>query len=99
MTTIKYETLMDQINELTKKAEFLRVLEEVQGKIEQYGITASDLGFELISKQKVVHTRRKPDARYKDPVTGATWTGRGKIPVWMKPALDNGVDKEAFAIS
>lgn len=90
---------MDQINELTKKAEFLRVIEEVQGKIEQYGITASDLGFEVISKQKVVHTRRKPDARYKDPVTGATWTGRGKVPVWMKPALDNGVSKEAFAIA
>ena len=99
MTTIKYETLMDQINELTKKAEFLRVLEEVQGKIEQYGLTASDLGFEVTSKHKVTHTRRKPEAKFKDPVTGATWTGRGKVPVWMKPALENGVGKEAFAIS
>ena len=95
-TTIKYDTLMDQIKELTKKAEALRVIEEIQDKIKQYGLTASDLGFEVPSAKKVIHTRRKPEAKYKDPVTGAIWTGRGKVPVWMKAS---GKTKDEFAIA
>jgi len=98
-TTIKYETLMNQIKDLTQKAEHLRVVEEIQDKIKQYGLTASDLGFEVPSVKKVTHTRRKPEAKFKDPVTGAIWTGRGKVPVWMKAGINNGKTKDEFAIA
>lgn len=26
--------------------------------------------------------------KYRDPATGATWTGRGKPPLWIKDAAD-----------
>ncbi|MDX4956121.1 H-NS histone family protein [Delftia acidovorans] len=32
-------------------------------------------------------------AKYRDPATGATWTGRGKPPNWI-----NGKDRAAFAL-
>ncbi len=99
-TTINYATLMDQINELSKKAEVLRVVEDIQSKIQQYGLTATDLGFDIAPvSTKVVHTRRKPDAKYKDPVSGKTWSGRGKLPTWMQASINQGMSKEQFAIS
>lgn len=98
-TTMKYATLMDQINELTKKAEILRVVEEIQTKIQKHGLTASDLGFEIdTASKKVVHSRRKPDAKYKDPVSGKTWSGRGKLPTWMQVSIKQGMNKEHFFI-
>ncbi|MDR6213591.1 H-NS histone family protein [Paracidovorax wautersii] len=36
---------------------------------------------------------RKAPAKYLNPVTGATWSGRGKPPKWIA-----GKDREAFAI-
>nr|WP_291585911.1 H-NS family nucleoid-associated regulatory protein [Comamonas sp. UBA7528] len=33
-------------------------------------------------------------AKYHDPATGATWTGRGKEPVWIR-----GQDRDAFLIT
>jgi DNA-binding protein H-NS len=33
-------------------------------------------------------------AKYRDPATGATWTGRGKEPAWIR-----GLDKKAFLIT
>jgi DNA-binding protein H-NS len=43
-------------------------------------------------------TRQKPEAKYLDPTTGATWTGRGKTPKWLQAALLSGKKKEKFAI-
>jgi DNA-binding protein H-NS len=43
-------------------------------------------------------TRRKPEAKYLDPTTGTTWTGRGKTPKWLQAALLSGKKKEKFAI-
>ena len=39
-----------------------------------------------------------PVAKYRDPATGATWTGRGKPPGWMKAWIENGGDKEDLRI-
>lgn len=48
--------------------------------------------------KKAVHTRRKPEPKYQDPVSGKTWAGRGKTPVWMKEPLSKGISKEIFAL-
>lgn len=37
--------------------------------------------------------RQKVAPKYKDPVTGATWTGRGKAPKWIA-----GQDRAGFVI-
>ncbi|WP_321810327.1 MULTISPECIES: H-NS histone family protein [unclassified Burkholderia] len=37
--------------------------------------------------------RRRPDAKYRDPETGATWSGRGRPPAWI-----DGKDRVFFEI-
>jgi len=37
-------------------------------------------------------------AKYRDPVTGAVWTGRGYKPKWLEAKLKMGVPLETFAI-
>ena len=29
-------------------------------------------------------TRRRPNPKYRDPETGATWSGRGRPPAWIE---------------
>ncbi|NCV86322.1 MAG: H-NS histone family protein, partial [Oxalobacteraceae bacterium] len=36
--------------------------------------------------------------KYRDEVSGQTWTGRGKPPLWLKAMLDQGKTKEDFLI-
>ncbi|MGE4369350.1 MAG: H-NS family nucleoid-associated regulatory protein [Burkholderiaceae bacterium] len=37
-------------------------------------------------------------AKYRDPQTGATWTGRGKAPRWLADAEANGTSRDSFLI-
>jgi DNA-binding protein H-NS len=52
-------------------------------------------------KTKVVKTvtSKKPvPAKYRHSTTGATWTGRGKAPLWIVEAEKNGLPREQFLI-
>ena len=99
MTT--YSELKAQADELLKQAERLRkeeikgVVAEIKARMAEYGITIDDLGTpsKAGAKGKVV----KP--KYRNPETGATWTGRGKPPNWLKEAEAQGKSREAFLVS
>ncbi|NLD67768.1 MAG: H-NS histone family protein [Limnobacter sp.] len=44
-------------------------------------------------------TVRKPvPPKYRDPETGATWSGRGRTPRWIVDAEQSGKDRSSFAI-
>jgi DNA-binding protein H-NS len=47
--------------------------------------------------QRVSETRKK-GIRYRDPVTGLTWSGRGRTPVWLAHLCINGKTKEDFLV-
>ena len=36
--------------------------------------------------------------KYRDPLTGAIWTGRGLTPKWLSVRLAEGKSKEDFAV-
>ena len=68
-----------------------------------YGIDITDLQFGSPSEtnaegERTIHRRRKPDTKYMDAATGKSWTGRGKLPVWMKEAISQGKTKEDFLV-
>ena len=65
------------------------VIQELREKISAYKISFEELGFVA----PIVHTATKSkaekkepaEAKYRDPVSGATWSGgRGKRPQWVK---------------
>jgi DNA-binding protein H-NS len=42
---------------------------------------------------------RKPvNAKYQDPDTGKTWSGRGRTPLWLSSAERSGKSRDAFLI-
>ncbi|WP_250438747.1 H-NS family nucleoid-associated regulatory protein [Delftia tsuruhatensis] len=55
--------------------------------IQEHGLTAADVFPPAKSKGSV------GAPKYRDPASGATWTGRGKPPNWI-----NGKDREQFLI-
>jgi len=99
MTT--YSELKAQAAELLKQAERLRkeeikgVVAEIKAKMADYGITIDDLG--TTSKTGTKSKAVKP--KYRNPETGATWTGRGKPPNWLKEAEAGGKSRDAFLIA
>jgi len=96
-----YEELQAKIADLQAQAAKVKEEEKQQAigmartMISAYGITAKDLG--LLDKAPKVKTGPKPGnkvaAKYRDPQSGATWSGRGKTPRWI-----NGADRSQYAI-
>jgi DNA-binding protein H-NS len=37
-------------------------------------------------------------AKYRDPATGATWSGRGRMATWLKRRVEAGEDIEKFLV-
>ena len=87
------ETVMPGLKELLAQREALqqeleqarqqeadRALREIVAKMREYKISLQ----ELIGTR--AHARMVPpvaNAKYRDPATGATWSGRGRAPQWI----------------
>jgi len=100
----------DQIAALQKqKAEAVAALKaeavaKIKHEIAVLSLTAADLGFDAVTAEaatektsKVVAAKNKDgkvEPKYIDPVSGKTWTGRGKAPKWI-----DGKDRAPFLIA
>lgn len=103
-----YQEILSKINELQKQAEEVKATEQsaaiasIREKIQQYGLTAEDLGFggrmPAAGKKATATAGRKVPVRYRD-AEGHTWTGRGKRPGWLTEALASGKELQDFAVS
>jgi len=80
-----YQELKAQADALIKQAEEIRkvenreVIAEIRAVIREHGITADQLGFAPAGKG----SRKTVPAKYRDPITGKTWSGRGRTPLWL----------------
>ena len=43
-------------------------------------------------------SRRKAEVKYRDSKTGNTWTGRGKLPAWLREAEKSGQSRDLFLV-
>ncbi|MDB5855299.1 MAG: histone family protein nucleoid-structuring protein [Herminiimonas sp.] len=86
MTT--YSELQLQIEALQRQAEQVRqnevstVVADIEAKMQEYGITVDDLVGPLPVNRKIL-AHRPAQAKYLDPSTGMTWSGRGRKPKWL----------------
>ncbi len=96
MTTLL--ELLQQRNELNEKIEQLKlaekavVVKQIQDQIEQYALTVADL-FPAKTRGKSKKETKTVAPKYRDPASGAQWSGRGVAPIWIK-----GQDREKFLI-
>lgn len=93
-----YKELLAQKAKLEEQLESVRVkeletvIEQVRQVVTEYGLTAEDLG--LASRRGRVAAKKTTVApKYRDPKTGATWSGRGRAPAWI------GKNRDKFLIA
>lgn len=92
--TQQLSDLISQRDAINAQIEALRAeeksnaLAEIRRLIAQFGLTSSD----VFTATKTKSTKTVAP-KYKDPVSGATWTGRGKAPTWIA-----GKDRNLFMI-
>jgi DNA-binding protein H-NS len=60
-------------------AESEAVLADIREKVTVYGFTEKD----VFGRRRAVGS---VEAKYRNPETGETWTGRGRAPAWIKDA-------------
>jgi DNA-binding protein H-NS len=89
-----YGDIQQQIQQLQQEAEQLRaeeaagVLEDIRAKVATYGFTERD----IFGRKRAAQNGKKPQARaageakYLNPKTGQTWSGRGRAPAWIASA-------------
>lgn len=86
-----YSDVKAQIEALQIEAEALRaqeveaVLADVRAKVAAYGLTEQDVfGRKRGARTKGDSTdKAKSIPKYRDPKTGATWSGKGRAPAWI----------------
>lgn len=102
-----YKDVTAEIERLKAKAESLRksevagVISRIKDAIKAYDLTAADLGLSAGAASRASKSAARAPApsrvgvaKYRDPASGKTWTGRGKPPLWIQGAKD----RSAFLI-
>lgn len=96
-----YKDLMAQIEQLKTEAEELRKSEisagiaEIKAKMDELGITIEDLAG---ASRRTRKASAAVGARYRDPQSGETWSGRGRSPRWLVDAEAAGKPRSEFLI-
>jgi DNA-binding protein H-NS len=85
------QALAIQIEE-ARKRELADAVARVQAIVAEYGLTADDIFSGRKSGRRATATKVPP--KYRNPITGQTWTGRGKAPKWIE-----GRDRDQFLIA
>jgi DNA-binding protein H-NS len=69
-----------------KAVEVQAVIDDIRAKVAEYGLTEKDIFGRLRRAQAKRAVAGVP--QYRDPKTGAEWTGHGRAPAWIKDAKD-----------
>lgn len=96
-----YAQLQSQIEQLQAEAEKIRkdnmntAIEQIRALMKEHGVSLDDLN----NASTIERQARVSPAKYRDPDSGDTWSGRGKQPAWFKKRIDAGERKESLLIS
>ena len=94
--SLNYRDLLAQADELdrqialAREVEAVGVLAEIKAKIAEFGFTVD----EVFATKKTRKPRERSGPTYRDPKSGATWSGMGREPGWIK-----GMDRATFVVS
>ncbi len=80
------------------------LVEEFRAKAEAMGLSLAELiGGSAQAGRPAPKTRKpqkgaaaSPNVKYRNPDTGETWSGRGRMPKWMAVAQERGHSREEF---
>ncbi|MEW5786904.1 MAG: H-NS histone family protein [Pseudomonadota bacterium] len=96
-----YQEILSQIEDLkaqaqeARKQEIAGALAEIKRLMAEFGISVEDIG----GKSSKMRTRSVGTAKYRDPASGKTWTGRGRRPAWVVDLEAQGKSLESCKIA
>ena len=82
-----YVEMQDQIAQLERLAAIAKMRErshaiaKIRELMQIYDLTADDIDASIAGNSG---RRARVPAKYRDPATGATWSGRGRTPRWLE---------------
>ena len=97
---MSYSELLEQMREIQalaaekRQEEIAPEIARIRASMETLGLTAADLGFK-VAKGK---SRGEVAPKYRNPLTGETWTGRGLAPKWIIREEASGKNRSEFLI-
>lgn len=89
------ETLKHQAEE-ARKNELASAIAEIKRIMAEFGITPADLGFG--GRAAKAKAKGSVAAKYRDPISGKTWTGRGRRPAWVVALEAEGKSLDSFKV-
>lgn len=86
-----------------QREERAAAIAQIRALMSQYGLTLADIGARPAAgapKRAAAGggSGGKVPPKYRDPATGATWSGRGLKPKWLEAALASGRTLADFAL-
>jgi len=81
----------------TQREERTGAIAKVKALMSEHGLTMADLSTRSGNAAPRKSTG-KVAAKYRNPATGDTWSGRGLKPNWLRSAVDSGRKLEDFAV-
>jgi DNA-binding protein H-NS len=81
-----------------QREERAEAIAQIKALMAQYGLTLADIGARANTAAKRGGTGAKVPAKYRDPATGSTWSGRGLKPKWLEAALAAGRSLADFTV-
>jgi DNA-binding protein H-NS len=93
---IAQKEALDKLIQETRQTELAEAINKVKSLVSDFGLTQEDIfgtsrGPRKAKAEKTEKT--KVAAKYRDPITGKEWSGRGLAPKWLQ-----GKDKADFLI-
>ena len=99
------QELLHQQADLNRKITQLRLMErakavaQIHSILDQHGLSMSDITTAPSTGLRASSTiGRKVAPKYRHPVHGATWSGRGLKPKWLSEELSGGKQLSDFAL-
>jgi DNA-binding protein H-NS len=86
------EVLEQKITEM-RKTETAGAIAKIHALIAEFGLTQKDVFSSASAGKATKAVKAKVAAKYRDPVSGKEWSGRGLAPKWLA-----GKDKKDFLI-
>ncbi|TCG01054.1 hypothetical protein BZM26_09885 [Paraburkholderia strydomiana] len=94
---------LDREIEIALAKEKAEAIREIQARMKEWHIPLHDLQEAPGRRQPKVRQTGAQEPKYRDPSSGATWSGRGRAPGWMagkaRAALESAPPANAVADS
>lgn len=82
-----------------RSAHIARAISEISAIMELYNIDPRDVPYVRRKlRLRAVVPRGPALIKYRDPITGANWSGRGKRPLWLVEKIKSGARPEDFKL-